>query len=345
MSFLCASSKAAYVFANVNLCCRSCEEGMGQSQNVLSSLGRAICLRCASKPPVTQSSPNPLPAKDWWKLAIEISEQNERSHHEEFNSLKRSVQMQLLTILKSAGEPFTCSKGQTLIKEGEINSTLYLIETGKCDVSVMLGAVRTAVGVEGGVSTSVAELSADDIIGEISFVLGCPASATVSISSEFVAIRKMEMTHCARLLESSGFKAKDLLKQIAFKLAEKLDLKSNAKLARLQLQQERQKRSTKSPIKEMALDQVDLTASIRLATYKRMFDDYDTNSSGAICTSECKNILRDCGIEYNSEVLEVMIERYDANGNGEIEFDEFMRLIDGISSEKAQVFYCFLNLS
>ena len=313
---------------------------MSQSQG-LSSLAGAVSLRCASKPQGTEATPNPLPSKEWWKLSLDITEQNQRSCDEEINVLKRSVQKQLLSIMKCAGEPFTHSKGQTLLKEGDANATLYLIESGICEVSVMLGAVRTPKGVEGGVPTVVAKLSTDDVVGEISFVLGCPASATVTVSSECAAFRKIEMKECVRLLESAGIKAKDLLKQIAFKLAEKLDLTNNAKLAQMQLQKERQDRLQSQALcaktNEDDFDAVDSTVSIRLSVYKSMFDKYDENSNGTICTSECKKILRDCGVVYNPRVLEAMIARYDASGKGNLEFDEFARLIEGVSSEKAQV--------
>ncbi len=292
--------------------------------------------------------PSPLPSKEWWKLAIDIIDQNQRSCEEEVNILKRSVQKQLLAIMKCAGEPFTFSKGQILLKEGETNATLYMIESGVCEVSVMLGAVRTAIGVEGGIPTVVAKLSIDDVLGEISFVLGYPASATVTVSSECAAFRKIEMRHCARLLDSAGIKAKDLLKLIAFKLAEKLEIANNAKLSQLELQKERKDRAQaltlSTKISDRDFDPTALKASIRHSVYKRMFDKFDALSSGSISTSECKNVLQECGIEYNPKILQMMVARYDANGNGKIEFDEFMQLIEGVSSEKAQVRLWILNL-
>jgi CRP-like cAMP-binding protein len=312
---------------------------MGQSQGL--SLAGAVCLRCALKPKATEALPSPLPTKDWWKLAIDITDQNQRSCDEEFSILKQSVQKQLLAIMKCAGEPFTYSKGQILLKEGDTNATLYMIESGICEVSVMLGAVRTTIGVKGGIPTVVAKLSTDDVVGEISFVLGCPASATVTVSSECAAFRKIEMKDCARLLDSAGIKAKDLLKQIAFKLSEKLELADNSKLSQLQLQKERQDRAQalalSAKIGDCDFDPSALKASIRYSVYKCMFDKFDAHSSGSISISECKNVFRECGVECNPKILQVMIARYDANENGQIEFDEFMRLIEDVSSEKAQV--------
>jgi CRP-like cAMP-binding protein len=326
---------------------------MGQSQE-LSLLTGAICLRCASKPNVTKSIPNPSPSKDWWKLILEFTEQNQNSRDEKVDSLKRDVDKAILDIMNCA-ELFTYSKGQILLKEGDSNSTLYFIAFGSCDVSIMLGVVKTAAGIEGGVPTVIAKLSAGDVVGEISFVLGSPASATVTVSSEFAQLRKIEMKHCAQLLRTAGFKSSELIKQITFKLAQKLDISDNAKLSQVKLQKERHERKKKqlldldSPQKFSAenLFEGDSETSIRLATFKQMFDKYDKESSGSINTSKCKLIFQDCKIAHNTEYLEQMMARYDSDASGSIDFDEFLRLIEGLSSEKAQVSFhnsCFILL-
>ena len=317
---------------------------MGQSQG-LTLLTGAVCLRCASKPKATKYISNPPPSKDWWKLILEVNERNQHSCHEKVDSLKRDVEQALLNIMKCAGEPLTYSKGQILLREGETNSTLYLIVFGSCDVSIILGAVKTAAGIEGGVSTVIAKLSTDDITGEISFVLGLPASATVTVSSECAQLRKIDMINCAQLLRTAGFKSSELIKQIAFKLAEKLEISNNAKLSQLKLQKERYERKkmqlldldTPHELSAKDLFKEDSETSIRLATFKCMFDKYDKDCSGSIFASECKLIFQDCNIAHNAMYLEEMMARYDSDASGTIEFEEFLRLFAGMSSEKAQV--------
>jgi CRP-like cAMP-binding protein len=316
---------------------------MGQSQG-LALLTGAVCLRCASKPKATKLISNPPPSKDWWKLILEVNERNQHSCREKVDSLKRDVEQALLKIMKSAGEPLTYSKGHILLREGEVNSTLYLIVFGSCDVSIMLGAVKTAAGIEGGVSTVIAKLSSDDVFGEISFVLGSPASATVTVSSESANLRKIDMTQCAQLLRTAGFKPSELIKQIAFKLAEKLEISNNTKLSQLKLQKERHERKktqldldTPHELSAKDLFKEDSETSIRLATFKCMFDKYDKNCSGSIFASECKLIFQDCNIAHDAMYLEEMMARYDSDASGTIEFEEFLRLIAGMSSEKSQV--------
>jgi CRP-like cAMP-binding protein len=316
-----------------------------------STVVSAICLRCSSRPESTEALPNPLPSKEWWKLIMDITEQNRRSCEQESTKLQRSLEEALMTIMKCAGEQSMYSKGQILLKEGDVNSTMYLIESGLCEVSIMLGAVKTAKGIDGGVPTVVAKLSTDDILGEISFILGCQASATVTVASHGAALRKIDMKTCEQLLKKGGFKAKDLLLQIAFKLAGKLVISNNTKLAQLKLQKERQERAMlalemqSDAVKaQKKLEQqgkeikpVESLASIRLTTYKKMFDKYDKDSKGHVSASECRLILSDCGVECTSEILETMIDRYDSDGSGEIEFNEFLRMIEGISASAAQV--------
>jgi Ca2+-binding EF-hand superfamily protein len=65
--------------------------------------------------------------------------------------------------------------------------------------------------------------------------------------------------------------------------------------------------------------------------FRKMFDMFDTDHSGAIGYFEMKNLARHLGVQISDEQLLRSIERVDDNGNGELEFDEFMQWLSNVN--------------
>ena len=58
---------------------------------------------------------------------------------------------------------------------------------------------------------------------------------------------------------------------------------------------------------------------------KKAFAVMDTNGDGVVTKEELKNLLKGLGEEVNDDVVEEMIKIADENGDGKIQFDEFVK--------------------
>ena len=71
-------------------------------------------------------------------------------------------------------------------------------------------------------------------------------------------------------------------------------------------------------------------------TYLRqIFNEMDLNRDGSITASELQQTLRraQAGSEFNIKTIELLISRYDANGDKQISFDEFFELFNSLNEE------------
>jgi hypothetical protein len=60
-----------------------------------------------------------------------------------------------------------------------------------------------------------------------------------------------------------------------------------------------------------------------LASYKEAFSVFDKDGSGTVSTSELGEIMSALGQNLSAEELDAIIKEIDADGSGEIDFDEF----------------------
>ena len=61
--------------------------------------------------------------------------------------------------------------------------------------------------------------------------------------------------------------------------------------------------------------------------FRELFDLFDSDSSGSITTKELGTVMRNLGQNPSEEELKQMIREVDLNGNGTIDFKEFMCLM------------------
>ena len=61
--------------------------------------------------------------------------------------------------------------------------------------------------------------------------------------------------------------------------------------------------------------------------FHKLFDLFDADSSGSITTKELGTVMRNLGQNPSEEELKQMIREVDLNGNGTIDFKEFMCLM------------------
>ncbi|XP_063691175.1 calmodulin-A-like [Bolinopsis microptera] len=65
----------------------------------------------------------------------------------------------------------------------------------------------------------------------------------------------------------------------------------------------------------------------QLADFKETFTLFDKNGDGTITTDELEVVMRSLGQDPTEEYLQATIAKVDANGNGSMEFDEFLELM------------------
>merc|ERR1719277_1014523 len=64
-----------------------------------------------------------------------------------------------------------------------------------------------------------------------------------------------------------------------------------------------------------------------LREFREIFDLVDTDKGGSIGTEELKRLMDTLGIRTTPEELKLMVSEIDENGNGEIDFDEFVQVM------------------
>ena len=69
-----------------------------------------------------------------------------------------------------------------------------------------------------------------------------------------------------------------------------------------------------------------------LRYFKKMFDMFDTDKSGAIGFFEMKNLTKHLGVELSDEDLRKSMAQIDENGNGDLEFEEFVQWLSEASA-------------
>ena len=76
----------------------------------------------------------------------------------------------------------------------------------------------------------------------------------------------------------------------------------------------------------------DITQERRLE-YKDAFEMFDKNKDGKITIMELANVMRSLNLDPTEEELKEMIDEVDLDGNGEIDFEEFVTLMNRRSKE------------
>ena len=71
----------------------------------------------------------------------------------------------------------------------------------------------------------------------------------------------------------------------------------------------------------------------RRKEYKDAFEMFDKNKDGVITTKELANIMRSLNQDPTEEELNEMIEEVDLDKNGEVDFEEFITLMNRRSKE------------
>ena len=71
----------------------------------------------------------------------------------------------------------------------------------------------------------------------------------------------------------------------------------------------------------------------RRKEYKDAFEMFDKNKDGKITIMELANVMRSLNLDPTEEELKEMIDEVDLDGNGEIDFEEFVTLMNRRSKE------------
>mmetsp|Transcript_47658 Transcript_47658/g.120771 ORF Transcript_47658/g.120771 Transcript_47658/m.120771 type:complete len:162 (+) Transcript_47658:92-577(+) len=64
-----------------------------------------------------------------------------------------------------------------------------------------------------------------------------------------------------------------------------------------------------------------------LQEFREIFNLVDTDKGGSIGTEELARLMETLGIRTTTEELKLMVSEIDENGNGEIDFDEFVQVM------------------
>jgi len=76
---------------------------------------------------------------------------------------------------------------------------------------------------------------------------------------------------------------------------------------------------------------------IQTAEFKEAFNEFDKDGSGSISTNELVGVMRSIGQNpTEDEILELVLEA-DTNGDGTIDFEEFLEMMKKKSSEEDQM--------
>ena len=72
--------------------------------------------------------------------------------------------------------------------------------------------------------------------------------------------------------------------------------------------------------------------------YRVVFEKYDADGSGAVDGVELKSVFSECGQELTDEEVKDLMKEFDDDGNGELEFKEFLammaKLVAGPTTEQ-----------
>ena len=66
----------------------------------------------------------------------------------------------------------------------------------------------------------------------------------------------------------------------------------------------------------------------KIAEYKEAFDMFDKDGSGTISVNEIVKIMKNFGYPIKKEEAKKMVEEIDVSGDGELDFDEFVTLME-----------------
>ena len=62
----------------------------------------------------------------------------------------------------------------------------------------------------------------------------------------------------------------------------------------------------------------------QIAEYRRFFEVFDKNGDGSISADELRSVLRELGHDKTEDEVRLMIEAHDVDGNGALDFSEFL---------------------
>lgn len=65
----------------------------------------------------------------------------------------------------------------------------------------------------------------------------------------------------------------------------------------------------------------------QIAGFRQAFQNFDKDGGGTIDVSELGNVYRDLGMNPSKETIDKLLLQYDADGNGEIDFEEFLEMM------------------
>ena len=70
-----------------------------------------------------------------------------------------------------------------------------------------------------------------------------------------------------------------------------------------------------------------------LSGYRAQFDAFDEDGGGTIENNELKSVLRGCGMSVTDKQVDEMIKEFDTDGNGVLDFDEFLAMMYRLQAE------------
>ncbi len=73
-----------------------------------------------------------------------------------------------------------------------------------------------------------------------------------------------------------------------------------------------------------------------LLGYRAQFDAFDEDGGGTIENDELKGVLRGCGMSVTDKQVDDMIKEFDSDGNGVLDFDEFLAMMFRLQSEPSE---------